>query len=87
MDKLLEKASATWEYDLDSARYEGEEKGRLEGEASGLIKGRLEGRREGEESGLIKTARNALIKGFPVTVISEITGLDVDTVQGLARTL
>jgi predicted transposase/invertase (TIGR01784 family) len=76
---LTEKALATWEYDLDSARYEGEEKGRLEG------------RREGEESGLIKgaykIARNALAEGASVTFISKITGLDVDTIQGLARTL
>jgi hypothetical protein len=44
-----------------------------------IEKGRVEGRVEERE----QVARNALAKGLPVTVISEITGLDTRTITQL----
>ena len=44
-----------------------------------------EGREEGREDGLEATARKALAKGIPTDVISEITGLDVETIKGLEK--
>jgi predicted transposase/invertase (TIGR01784 family) len=42
-----------------------------------------EGREEGIERGIEKTARNALMKGFSIEQIHDITGLDTDTIRNL----
>jgi predicted transposase/invertase (TIGR01784 family) len=56
---------------LDGARREGEEIGRQEGQQIG------------EEKKAIEIARNALTKGLSIEVIHDITGLDMETIQGL----
>jgi predicted transposase YdaD len=42
-----------------------------------------DGFENGREEGLEKAARNALMKGFSVDVVHDITGLDTDTIQNL----
>jgi predicted transposase/invertase (TIGR01784 family) len=49
----------------------------MEGREEGLVKGRMEGRAE--------IARSALLKGLSPEMVSEITGLDTDTIQRLAN--
>jgi predicted transposase/invertase (TIGR01784 family) len=49
----------------------------------GLRRGRREGKEEGLREGRIETARNALSKGLPLDIISEITGLDIKTIQDI----
>jgi predicted transposase/invertase (TIGR01784 family) len=46
--------------------------------------GREEGREEGQEAAKKEDARNALAKGFSPEIISEITGLDVETIRQLS---
>jgi hypothetical protein len=46
--------------------------------------GREEGRGEGKEEGRREIARVALAKGMPPETVSEITGLDLETVEWLA---
>jgi predicted transposase YdaD len=41
------------------------------------------GREEGIERGIEKTARNALMKGFSIEQIHDITGLDADVISNL----
>jgi predicted transposase/invertase (TIGR01784 family) len=48
------------------------------------LKGREEGRQEGREEAKEDTARNALAKGFTPEIISEITGLDIETIRQLS---
>jgi predicted transposase/invertase (TIGR01784 family) len=43
-----------------------------------------EGREEGLKTAKKEDARNALAKGFTPEIISEITGLDVETVRQLS---
>ena len=59
---------------------EGFEKGREEGREKGLEEGREEGREEGMEI----AAKNALVKGLPIEVIHDITGLDIEAIKLLA---
>ncbi|MCL2601819.1 MAG: Rpn family recombination-promoting nuclease/putative transposase [Treponema sp.] len=44
---------------------------------------REEGREEGREDGLEISARNALAKGYPLEVIHDITGLNIETIERL----
>jgi predicted transposase YdaD len=53
-------------------------------EQEGMNKGRVEGRMEGRVEERHEVARNALAKGLPPAVISEITGLDARTISALA---
>ena len=48
---------------------------------------RMEGREEGEGKKQWEIASNALAKGLPVDMISEITGLDIEAIAKLARSL
>jgi hypothetical protein len=64
-------------------RKEGREEGLEEGWEGGLEKGRVEGREEGRETGLEEAARNALMNGFSIDQIHEITGLDTDAIRNL----
>jgi predicted transposase/invertase (TIGR01784 family) len=43
--------------------------------------GREEGWEEGREEGREEIARNALVKGIPIDIVSEITGLDIETIS------
>ena len=60
---------------IETARREGRAEGRVEGMAEGMAEGRAAGRTEGraEEKAAIAQAMKA--KGFPLSVISEVTGL------------
>jgi predicted transposase YdaD len=72
MEALREEA---WEYGLEEGIEQGLEKG--------LEQGLEQGREQGREEGIMATARNALAKGFPVEIVQEITGLDMETVKAL----
>ena len=52
-----------------------------QGRAEGLKKGRVEGHAEKA----LEIARNALAKGSTVEFVQEITGLDMETIQGLNK--
>jgi hypothetical protein len=89
-----------WDDAFAVQRAEGREEGLVEGREEGLTEGRVEGRVEGLVEGLEKgltegqevgreaakkeDARNALVKGFTPEIISEITGLDVETIRQLS---
>ena len=49
--------------------------------------GKLEGRLEGRQEGRLEAARNALIKGFSLEDIAEITGLPMETLRKLKAEL
>ena len=44
---------------------------------------REDGREEGRQNGKVDIARNALAEGFTPESIQKITGLDLETIQGL----
>ena len=70
--------------DALAVRYEeGIEKGIEEGIEKGIEKGIEEGIKEGIEKGIETTARNALAKGFLPDAVSDITGLDIETIKKL----
>jgi predicted transposase/invertase (TIGR01784 family) len=75
------------EWNMDDAlavRYrEGREEGIEEGWEGGREEGWEEGLEKGIEKGIEKTARNALMKGFSIDQIHDITGLDTDTIKHL----
>jgi predicted transposase/invertase (TIGR01784 family) len=66
------REKAQWDLisDLNGAREEGEEIGR----------------QEGEEKKALEIARNALSEGAAPEFVRKITGLDMETIQGLSRT-
>jgi predicted transposase YdaD len=43
------------------------------------------GRVEGVEKGRAEIARNALAKGLPLETVSEITGLDIETIRNFTQ--
>jgi len=49
-----------------------------------IERGRTQGLEQGREQGLETAARNAMIKGLPVDVIHDITGLDIEAINQLA---
>jgi predicted transposase/invertase (TIGR01784 family) len=53
------------------------------GIAQGLKEGMEKGRKEGRAEGREEIARNAIMKGFSIDVIHDITGLDMDTIKKL----
>jgi len=53
---------------------------------SNLNGAREEGEQIGEEKKALEIARNALAKNIPLELIHDITGLDMETIQGLSRT-
>jgi predicted transposase/invertase (TIGR01784 family) len=63
--------------DMDAAK----EKGHMEG----LQEGRMEGRQEGRMARQEEIARNALAEGLSIEFVQKITGLDLDTINNLAR--
>ena len=54
-----------------------------EGMKIGIAKGRAEGRAEGAEAEKIKLAKNALRNGIGVQMVSAITGLTIDEINGI----
>ncbi len=62
---------------IDTAELKGEIKGRAEG----LVEGRAEGLVEGKA----EVARAMLAKGFPVSVIAELTGLTEEEIAALSK--
>ena len=42
-------------------------------------------RNEGREEGMEIVARNALAEGFAVELVQKITGLDMETIQGMNK--
>ena len=70
--------------------------GMFEAVIESIIEGREEARQEGREEGLKEgiaisreqleaVARNALAEGLPLETICTITGLDIETIKGLAK--
>jgi predicted transposase/invertase (TIGR01784 family) len=55
----------------------------MKGEARGKAEGLEEGFAKGRENEKHKIARNLLAKGSTPEFIQEITGLDMETIQGL----
>jgi len=56
---------------------------REEGKEDGLEEGREEGREEGLEAAKVNIARNLLAKGSTLEFVHDITGLDMETIEGL----
>jgi hypothetical protein len=59
-------------------------KGMEQGLEQGMEQGLEQGMEQGMEKGLKTAARNALVKGLPIDVIRDITGLDIDTIKQIA---
>ena len=80
-----------WNWDDALAvRYEeGHEDGWDEGLEEGIEKGREEGLEEGIEKGRcnekLEIARNLLSEGSTPEFVQKITGLDMDTIEGLRK--
>jgi predicted transposase/invertase (TIGR01784 family) len=53
------------------------------GHQKGLVEGEQIGLERGEQAGLIKAARSMKIKGIPVSVIAECTGLLLEDIEKL----
>jgi predicted transposase/invertase (TIGR01784 family) len=64
---------------VETARKEGEAKGRVEGKAEGLAEGEAKGRTERN----IEVARNMKAKGLPPALIAELTGLPASEIERL----
>jgi len=69
------------EWDMETAL----EVRREEGFEDGVERGVKLGLERGVEQGVEKTALNALAEGLPMGVIQKITGLDTETITGLAQ--
>jgi predicted transposase/invertase (TIGR01784 family) len=87
LERLREMARHNEASALRSERNEGRKEGREEGREEGRKEGREEGRKEGMEEGIVKGkeefVRVALMKGFTIEQIREITGFDTDSIKGL----
>ncbi|MDR0390007.1 MAG: Rpn family recombination-promoting nuclease/putative transposase [Spirochaetaceae bacterium] len=64
------------EWNWDDAREVWKQEAKIEGRTEGLIEGRTEERRE--------IAKNALLKGYSIEAIQELTGLDPETIKNLS---
>jgi len=64
---------------IDTAR----EKGKIEGRIEGRIEGKIEGRIEGKIEGKKEIARTGLKEGYPIEIISKMTGLSEDEINEL----
>lgn len=53
--------------------------------SKGIKQGREEGIKEGTERGKIETAKNMLSKGFDISVIEDLTGLNRETIDTLLK--
>ncbi|MDR0521994.1 MAG: Rpn family recombination-promoting nuclease/putative transposase, partial [Planctomycetaceae bacterium] len=72
---------------VETARKEGEAKGKAEGlaegKAAGLAEGKAEGLAEGEAKKAAEVARNMKAKGLPPALIAELTGLPASEIERL----
>ena len=68
---------------IDTARGEGEEKGRREGREEGKREGKEEGRREGKKEAEIAIAGNLKRQHVPPEIISRSTGLGIEEIEKL----
>ena len=76
---------------LDTAKLEGRIEGRAEGRAEGRVEGRAEGLAEGRAEGLaegraeerLQNARSMKSLGVSPAIISQVTGLSLEEIEGL----
>ncbi|MGI6395574.1 MAG: hypothetical protein ACOX2F_12760 [bacterium] len=66
---------------------EGKEKGILVGIEKGIEKGRQEGRQEGIFAKTIEICKKALKRGFDIDTIIELTGLPLEKIKEIEKTL
>ena len=76
---IEEAAEVRYEEGIAIGEARGENRGIVIGEARGIAIGRT----EGETRGILRTARQMKVKGFNAAVISEITGLPEEEIDGL----
>jgi predicted transposase YdaD len=84
---ILEQSREKYEWDvanrIQSARDEGRSEGRSEGIAEGRSEGIAEGEMRGERESALRVAGAALSRGMDISLITDITGLDADTIRRL----
>ena len=68
---------------LDTAKLEGRIEGRAEGRAEGLAEGRAEGLAEGRAEERLQNARSMKSLGVSPAIISQVTGLSLEEIEGL----
>ena len=68
---------------LETAR----ENGKAEGKAEGIVQGRAEGIVQGKAEGRAEIIRQALASHTPVSMISKVLGIDLETVQKIEASL
>jgi len=68
--------------EVERARLISEEKFQLDLQSK-MVYAERKGREEGREESQIEFARNALKMGFSIDAVHKITGLDMDTIEGL----
>jgi predicted transposase/invertase (TIGR01784 family) len=71
------------EWNMETALAVRYEEGHEDGWEGGLEKGIEKGREEGRKANNEEVARNALMKGFSIDQIHDITGLNADTIRNL----
>lgn len=85
--KVYRDQLVTMEYERQKGKAEGFAEGKAEGEATGFAKGKAEGKAEGREEGKeaerLKNARGMKAAGIAPDLIAQITGLSLETVEGL----
>ena len=68
---------------LETAR----ENGKAEGKAEGIVQGRAEGIVQGKAEGRAEIIRQALASHTPVSMISKVLGIDLETIQEIEASL
>lgn len=89
--KVYRDQLITMEYERQKGKAEGFAEGKAEGEATGFAKGKAEGIAEGFAKGIaegeaklrLKNARGMKAAGIAPDLIAQITGLPLETVEGL----
>ncbi len=81
--KVYRDQLVTMEYERKKGKAEGFAEGKAEGEATGFAKGKAEGREEGKEAERLRNARGMKAAGIAPDLIAQITGLPLETVEGL----
>ena len=81
--KVYRDQLVTMEYERQKGKAEGFAEGKAEGEATGFAKGKAEGREEGKEAERLRNARGMKAAGIAPDLIAQITGLPLETVEGL----
>ncbi|MCX6278182.1 MAG: Rpn family recombination-promoting nuclease/putative transposase [Bacteroidetes bacterium] len=68
---------------LSDSFIEGKQIGKMEGKIEGKIEGKMEGKIEGKNEGKIDVAKAGLKEGYPIEMISKITGLTEKEINDL----